>query len=191
MLRRDALEILTGYCRHSGAVSVATMQAVPPWHQLAPDLPLHIDMMGCMGSASSFALGLAVGAPDRPVIVVDGDGCILMQLGTLVTIGNARPVNLTVVIMHDKCYATSGNQSIPGAETADLVGLASAAGIPVTFRTHDAGELRRSIDSVIDAPGPRMLVLDIAREEPASQWPTVSMKQQIQDARAHFGKRGS
>jgi thiamine pyrophosphate-dependent acetolactate synthase large subunit-like protein len=185
MLRREALEILSEHCRH-GAVSVATMQAVPVWHQLAPDLPLHIDMMGCMGSASSFALGLALGAPDRPVVVVDGDGCLLMQLGTLVTIGHARPANLTLVIMHDKSYATSGNQTIPGAETTDLVALAGAAGFPITYRTGDPHQLRRDLERLAATPGPRMLVLDLAREEPATQWPTVSMKQQINDTRAFF-----
>jgi sulfopyruvate decarboxylase subunit beta len=186
MMRRNALEILATHCRRSGAISVATMQAVPVWHRLAPNLPLHIDMMGCMGSASSFALGLAIGAPDRPVVVVDGDGCLLMQLGTLVTIGHAHPSNLTVVVLHDKRYATSGNQAIPGAETADLVALARAAGFPVTYRTDDADELREAIEGLVATSGPRMLVLDIAREEPSSEWPSVSMKQQIQEARGHF-----
>jgi thiamine pyrophosphate-dependent acetolactate synthase large subunit-like protein len=189
MLRHEALAVLTEHCR-GGALSVATMQAVPVWHQLAPGLPLHIDMMGCMGSASSFALGLALGAPDRSVVVVDGDGCLLMQLGTLVTIGHARPANLTLVVMHDRSYATSGNQSIPGAETADLVALAAAAGFPVTYRTADADELRRDLARLAAAPGPRMLVLDLAREESSAHWPKISMKQQIDDARAHFlGRR--
>jgi thiamine pyrophosphate-dependent acetolactate synthase large subunit-like protein len=185
MLRREALAILTQHCRR-GVVSVATMQAVPIWHQLAPDLPLHIDMMGCMGSASAFALGLALGAPDLPVVVVDGDGCLLMQLGSLVTIGHARPANLTLVVMHDRSYATSGNQSIPGAETADLTALAGAAGFPVTYRAGDADQLRRDLARLTEAPGPRMLVLDLAREEPSTQWPAISMKQQINDARGQF-----
>jgi sulfopyruvate decarboxylase subunit beta len=185
MLRREALAVLTEHCRR-GALSVTTMQAVPVWHQLAPDLPLHIDMMGCMGSASSFALGLALGAPDRPVVVIDGDGCLLMQLGTLVTIGHARPANLTLVIMHDKSYATSGNQAIPGAETADFAALATAAGFPLTYRTADADELRRDLARLAAAPGPRMLVLELAREEPSTQWPTISMNKQINDARGHF-----
>jgi sulfopyruvate decarboxylase subunit beta len=186
MLRQEALEILVDQCRRNAALSVATMQAVPVWHRYAPDIPLHVDMMGCMGSASSFALGLAIGAPKRPVVVIDGDGCLMMQLGTLVTIGHAHADNLTVVVMHDKSYATSGNQAIPGAETADLVALARATGFPSTYRTSDANKLRQDIDMFVGQPGPRMLVLDIAREEPSTQWPSVSMKQQIQDARMQF-----
>jgi thiamine pyrophosphate-dependent acetolactate synthase large subunit-like protein len=186
MTRHEALDVLTAHCRRRDVISVATMQAVPVWHRLAGDLPLHIDMMGCMGSASSLALGLALGAPARPVVVVDGDGCLMMQLGTLVTIAGARAANLTVVVMHDKSYATSGNQAVPGAETADLAGLARAAGFPTTYRTGDAAELAGDIDWLAAAAGPRMLVLDIAREEPSAQWPAISMKQQIQDARAHF-----
>jgi hypothetical protein len=110
----------------------------------------------------------------------------MMQLGTLVTIAGARAGNLTVVIMYDRSYATSGNQAIPGAETADLVGLARAAGFPTTYRTGDAADLRRNLEGLAAMPGPRMLLLDIAREEPAAQWPSVSMKQQIQDVRAHL-----
>lgn len=186
MTRNEALDALTEHCRRSGALSVATMQAVPVWHRLAGNLPLHIDMMGCMGSASSLALGLALGAPTRPVVVVDGDGCLMMQLGTLVTIASARADNLTVVIMYDKSYATSGNQPIPGAEIADIAALARAAGFPTAIRTGDAGHLRRDLDELAALAGPRMLVLDIAREEPATQWPSISMKQQIEDARTHF-----
>ena len=88
--------------------------------------------------------------------------------------------------MHDKSYATSGNQDIPGAETADLAALAAAAGFPVTYRTADADELRRDLARLAAAPGPRMLVLELAREEPSAKWPTISMKQQINEARAYF-----
>jgi hypothetical protein len=56
----------------------------------------------------------------------------------------------------------------------------------VTYRTGDAHGLRRDLERLVAAQGPRMLVLDLAREEPSTQWPTVSMRQQINDARAYF-----
>jgi phosphonopyruvate decarboxylase len=186
MRRREALEILTAACRRTGALSVATMQAVPVWHEVAPDLALHMDMLGCMGSASSLGLGLALGAPGRPVVVADGDGCLMMQLGSLVTIGHARAANLTLAVLHNGTYETSGNQPIPGAETADFEALARASGFAGACRIAEADELRRQIDGLIAAPGPTMVVIDIAREEPATNWPALSMKQQIQALRGQL-----
>jgi sulfopyruvate decarboxylase subunit beta len=184
MLKREALEILTEACRRHGALSVATMQSVPVWHELAPDLPLHMDMLGCMGSASSFGLGLAMGAPQRPVLIVDGDGSLMMQLGSLVTIGHARARNLTLAVMRNGTYETSGNQTVPGTETADFVALARAAGFAQGERIADAPMLREKIDGLIGMGGPTMLVIDVAREEPSENWPSLSMKQQFQDVRA-------
>jgi thiamine pyrophosphate-dependent acetolactate synthase large subunit-like protein len=186
MRRRDAVEALTAACRKAGAISVATMQAVPVWHRVAPDPGLHADMMGCMGSASSFALGLALGAPGRAVVVADGDGCLMMQLGTLVTIGQAAPANFTLVVMNNGTYETSGNQPIPGAQTADFAALALAAGFRAAHRVDDAAVLAAQLASWIAAPGPTMIVLALDREEPATEWPAISMKQQIQDLRAVF-----
>jgi phosphonopyruvate decarboxylase len=183
MNRRTAIESITAACRGDGVISVATMQAVPVWHEVAPDIPLHIDMLGCMGSASSFALGLALGAPQKRVVVVEGDGSLMMQLGTLVTIGDAGARNLTVVVMHNRLYETSGNQPIPGARTADLTRLAMAAGFRQARRIDAVAELSAALSGAMEADGPGMLVLGIDREEPCAHWRPLSMKQQIQSVR--------
>jgi hypothetical protein len=78
---------------------------------------------------------------------------------------------------------------LPGAETADLLAFGHAAGIPTLYQTGDADELHENIKKFSAKTGPRMLVLEIAREEPSAQWPKISMRQQIQDARAHFLRR--
>jgi sulfopyruvate decarboxylase subunit beta len=187
MRRRAAIEILSQFCRESGAASVATMQASPVWHEVASDVPLHIDMLGCMGSASSLGLGLALGIPNRRVVVIDGDGCLLMQLGTLVTIANARPKNLTLVIMNNQFYETSGNQSIPGAGLTDIATLAGAAGFRSAHRISDPASLKQQIGHLTD-DGPTMLVLDIDREEPCEVWPALSMKNQIQVVRGKLAE---
>lgn len=190
MLRDDVLKILTATCRENGYVSVATMQATPVWHALDPEVPLHLDMLGCMGSASSFGLGLALGAPDKKVLTVDGDGCLMMQLGTLVTIANARAANFALLIMNNGLYETSGNQPIPGAETADFVKLALAAGFPVAVRISDLPTLKSRIKSLVDGHGPTMIVLDIDRAEACKSWPGLSMKRQIHTTRdVFFGGR--
>jgi hypothetical protein len=78
---------------------------------------------------------------------------------------------------------------LPGAETADLLAFGHAAGIPTLYQTGDADELHENIKKFSAKTGPRMLVLEIAREELSAQWPKISTRQQIQDARAHFLRR--
>src|SRR5438067_2298042 len=76
------------------AICVPTMTTSPAWRTLAPD-DLSIGCVGFMGGASSLGLGLALAMPERRVVVFDGDGSLLMQLGSLATIAGATPRNLT------------------------------------------------------------------------------------------------
>src|SRR5437763_280115 len=86
MRRKDAIQVLAE--GRGGAVSVAIMQAMLPWHEAGQGDVDHIDCIGCMGTSMSLALGIALGKPDRTVMVLDGDGGLLMQLGSLVTAGS-------------------------------------------------------------------------------------------------------
>ena len=90
MMRRDlAFRILA---RHVGdAIVVPVYQAAQEWRALMPGHALTYYSIGAMGQASSAALGLALGRPDKRVIVLDGDGSLLMNLGTLVTIASQAP----------------------------------------------------------------------------------------------------
>ncbi|MEN6329345.1 MAG: thiamine pyrophosphate-dependent enzyme, partial [Methanobacteriaceae archaeon] len=73
------------------------------------DSPHHFYMLGSMGMASSIGLGLAM-AQERKVIIFDGDGSLLMNLGSLVTIYNQSPRNLVLVVLDNECYGSTGNQ---------------------------------------------------------------------------------
>jgi sulfopyruvate decarboxylase subunit beta len=81
-----------------------------------------------MGLALPLALGLAVAQPTRPVIVVEGDGALLMHMGTLVTIGAVAPDNLIVLLIQNGVHAASGGQALTNA-SLDLAALARASGI--------------------------------------------------------------
>lgn len=186
MKRQEVLSIIIEKVRAGGYVSVATMQATPVWHALDGAVPLHLDMLGCMGSASSFGLGLALGAPDKRVVTIDGDGCVMMQLGTLVTIADTRAENFTLVVMNNGLYETSGNQKIPGADTADFVALAKASGFRNAVRISDTDDLAARFAELVERPGPNFIALDIDRETAAKVWPALSMKQQIQTTREFF-----
>ena len=81
-----------------------------------------------MGLALPLALGLAVAQPKRPVIVVEGDGALLMHMGALVTVGAVNPANLTVLLIQNGVHAASGGQALTNARL-DLAQLARASGI--------------------------------------------------------------
>src|ERR1700732_5555545 len=88
------------------AICVPTMTTGRGWRKTAPD-DLSVGCVGFMGGASALGLGLALGAPDRRVIVFDGDGSLLMQLGSLATIAGAAPRNLTPLLFKKGVYPTS------------------------------------------------------------------------------------
>ena len=97
---------------------------------------------GSMGLASSVGLGLALARPDVRVFVLDGDGSLLMNLGSLATIGLLRPANLVVIVMDNEEYATTGGQATPTAHGADLAAAARAMGIRSTATVRSDTELR-------------------------------------------------
>jgi Thiamine pyrophosphate enzyme, C-terminal TPP binding domain len=108
----------------------------------AGDRPQNFYTWGSMGLASSIGLGLALARPDVRVIVLDGDGSLLMNLGSLATIGLLRPANLVLVVMDNQEYATTGGQPTPTASGADLEAAARAMGIASTATVRSEDELR-------------------------------------------------
>jgi len=86
-------------------------------------------MLGSMGLASSIGLGLALARPDRRVIVLDGDGAVLMNLGTLATIAHQAPENYLLVILDNCCYGSTGSQPTCTHLGTDLAAMAEAAGV--------------------------------------------------------------
>ena len=84
MLLREAVEALVD--ARGDAISLVTMQAGKPWAESGGSEGLNLNVVGCMGSASTWGLGIALAQPDKKVMVLDGDGSLLMQLGSLVTI---------------------------------------------------------------------------------------------------------
>src|SRR4051812_11297401 len=113
---------------------------------IAGDRPQNFYTWGSMGIASSIGLGLALARPDLRVFVLDGDGSLLMNLGSLATIGLLQPPNLVVVVMDNEAYATTGGQPTPTAHGADLAAAARAMGVDAVV-TATADELRRGLAS--------------------------------------------
>jgi sulfopyruvate decarboxylase subunit beta len=185
MQKAQAIQTLA---KHRGdAISVTTMQAAYPWHAAGQTSAFHIEAVACMGSASSLGLGLALGAPDRRVMVLDGDGSLLMQLGSLVTIGAAAPAKFFHFVFSNGYYESSGNQPVPGAGRFDLVAMAKAAGYRFAVRYEQADELDRALPALFLREGPILIDLIIARDDATPRWSGVPMAEMVRTLRSDLG----
>jgi len=147
----------------------------------AGDRPQNFYTWGSMGLASSIGLGLALARPELRVIVLDGDGSLLMNLGSLATIGLLRPANLIVVVMDNEEYATTGGQPTPTAHGADLEGAARAMGIAAAATVRSEGELRGALDR---GPQSVFIVAKVKESPPTAKPPLdcVFIKQRFMTA---------
>ena len=178
-------EILTLIAAARGtAICVPTMTTAPAWRKIAPD-DLSVGCVGFMGGASALGLGLALGAPDRRVIVFDGDGSLLMQLGTLATIAGARPRNLLHLVFKNGVYHTSGAQEIPGGLTVDFVRMGQGAGYRAVYRIDDLDEFRRRLRGLLAEEGPILveLITGLADRTPMNSPPGTPFHQQVENLR--------
>jgi phosphonopyruvate decarboxylase len=159
LLRTEAVAILAA--ARGDMLSLCTMQAVDPWNAAGQADARNFNVVGCMGSVASVALGLALGRPRDRVLAIDGDGSLLMQLGSLVSIGEVRPPNLYHVVLENGTYETSGGQAVPGQGVADLTAIARASGYRHTDRFSSTAELESGIGRVLELEGPVLISLTI------------------------------
>jgi phosphonopyruvate decarboxylase len=156
MRRKDAIAALVAHS--AGALTVTTEQAIGAWRAAVPEpaneIPDHLDIVGAMGAASTIALGIALAQPQRRVIIVDGDGSLLMQLGSLVTIAGAAPANLFHFVFENGVYETSGSQPLPGEGQFDLMEMARAAGYAHSLRFENAEQFAHELPDVLRRRGP-------------------------------------
>lgn len=111
-----------------------------------------------MGLALPLALGLAIAQPARPVVVVEGDGAVLMHLGSLVTVGAVGPGNLTILLIQNGVHAASGGQALTNP-ALDLAQLARSAGIARAKNVATPEAFASAMGSASTGDGPQVLVL--------------------------------
>lgn len=165
-------------------VVITSMGNAREWMAMGPLHPRDfVYVPSAMGHATSLGLGLALAQPARRVIVLMGDGSMLMNLGSLVTIASLAPKNLVVVLYDNGVYEITGAQPTPATPSArergdsvDFAAIARASGWTSVFRYSKLGDWRDGIEPVLAAAGPTLAVLDVAPENkhgPRSPGPTV------------------
>ena len=147
-----------------------------------------------MGKASSFALGLALAQPGRKVIILDGDGSLIMNLGTLATISEKAPSNLYHFVFENGCYVVTGGQPIPGEGKLSFKDMAVGAGYASAYDFNDLEELVSNVGGILKEQGPVLINLRIVPEVEKApigfrQRPSRNIRTAIEDIRRVFPGR--
>jgi thiamine pyrophosphate-dependent acetolactate synthase large subunit-like protein len=137
--RRD---VVNHILHQRGDLLVVAGLGAPAWDVTAAgDHPLSFPLWGAMGGAAMIGLGLALAQPKRKVLVVTGDGEMLMGLGSLAVIGSHKPRNLSIVVLDNEQYGETGMQDTVTASGVDLAGIAKSAGFTTTMSIKTKSEL--------------------------------------------------
>ena len=112
------------------------------------DAPNQFYMLGSMGLASSIGLGIALARPDKSVLAIEGDGAVLMNLGTLATFADQAPKNYLLVIIDNGVYGSTGGQPTCASRMADLASIARGAGVDDVRVVRDESELGSALGSM-------------------------------------------
>jgi len=151
-----ALDVLAR--RRDDQVVVSTMTVMAPWRAHGvTDRDLRC--IGFMGGASTYGLGIALARPEVPVWILDGDGSVSMQLGSLLTIANAAPQRFLHIVFHNGVYDTSGGQPILAEDRISFAALAEGAGYAKGVRFDDVESFDAALDDLLDADGPVLVEL--------------------------------
>ena len=151
MDRRRLLEILKQQVTNE--IVVSSYSCAIDWVAIG-ERALNYFSHGAMGLGSSHGLGLALARPERKVVVLDGDGSLLINLGTLVTIAAAAPRNLVLLAFQNEAYEANGGHPIPQAGVVDFAGIARSAGIASASSISDLTEFERRIPEILKSDGP-------------------------------------
>jgi phosphonopyruvate decarboxylase len=166
LVRDDALRSIAAHYADEIVVCVYTTGF--EWLAIRPDA-LNYVSVGAMGQGSSHALGFALALPERRVLVLDGDGSLLMNLGSLVTIGAAAPPNLVHFVFQNGTYEANGALPLPAKRAVDFAAIAAAAGYAHAFTFDDRARFDAAIGDILALEGP--VFVDLRVTPSAARYP--------------------
>lgn len=185
MSHRQALEVLA---RHRGdRVVITTMTSTGLWPALS-DGPLDFAYIpSSMGQGPALGLGMALAQPRHGVIVVNGDGCTLMNLGCLVTVAS-HPAEVYLIVMDNGLYEVTGGQAVAGAGRTDYAQLARGAGFSRAYTFADEAAWAAGAAEALAPPGPAFIWLKLeGRLGQQTPKPPRPMREQIARLTAALG----
>jgi len=147
MHRSDAIKAIMKQVKDEIVVSNIGDPSKEVYH--TNDRPKNFYMLGSLGLASSISLGLALSQREK-VICMDGDGSLLVNLGSLATIANQNPENLIIIALDNGSYGTTGNQRTYTSDLTDLEKVAKSCGIKNTYKIRDEKELFNILNKCLD-----------------------------------------
>ncbi|MBX5450238.1 thiamine pyrophosphate-dependent enzyme [Thermogemmatispora sp.] len=166
MLRADALREI--YPELERCIVVTIMGAVAAELYALGHRPNFFYMEHSMGLASSVGLGLALSLPEQQVIVLDGDGSLLMNLGTLTTLARYRPSNLLHIVFDNESLVSVGGFPTATASGSDLAAMARAAGIPLVMKAETPVQFSTAVTQALTRRVMTTLVTKVEASSPVS-----------------------
>jgi sulfopyruvate decarboxylase subunit beta len=173
LTRLDALNAV--YAHLEERIVVTIMGAVAAELQSIGHRPNFFYLQHAMGLASSMGLGIALSKPDRQVIVFDGDGSVLMNLGGLTTLARYRPRNLVHVVFDNESLLSVGGFPTATATGSDLAGIAAAAGVPRTATVTTLEAFRSAFEEALGAGDLTTIVAKVEAVGPAGYVTDLSL----------------
>ena len=173
LIKEECLQLIAD--QRTDEIVVTTMGSSVPWGKISTH-PLDFASVGsAMGHAADFALGIALARPDRRVVVINGDGSMLMCLGTLATITalNAPPTNYLLFVCDNGSYEVTGNQPVPDGNTRfSWSTIAKGTGFEKVYEFDNSEKLAAELPSIWHETGPIFVSLKIAQahEPPPDRW---------------------
>lgn len=162
MNRLAMLEVLKGLV--GDELVVASYSTAIDWIEIN-DRPLNYFHHGAMGLCASHGLGLALAYPSRRVLVLDGDGSLLMNLGCLVTTGAVQPKNFVHCVLQNGTYEANGGHPLPNP-SVDFEGMARAANFATATTISTLQDFKARMPALLKAPGPVFVSLQIDEAPP-------------------------
>ena len=160
-------------------IVVGTMTPNRYWELVSDNPKKDLPVFGAMGKASSLGLGVALSKPSEKVWVLDGDGSILMNLGSLITIAGQKPENFFHFVLQDGIYFTTGGQPVPGGGNVDLAGIALKSGYAHVFTFDDLEHFINELDEINELNGPVFVCLKVQHSKDAPEMYIGSTKNAI------------
>ena len=158
-------EVVHSLFSNRGDMLVVTGLGQPAYDSYAAgDDPRTFYLWGAMGGAVPMGLGMAIARPQQRVLVLTGDGELLMGLGSLAMVGAEKPANLAVVVLDNERYGETGQQVTHTARGTDLAGVARAVGFREAIEVSDEGGVGAAVRLAREGEGPVLVVIKVAAE---------------------------